>query len=60
MDGKGGNLYNIFVKWLGRSLEYEEVYLKAYQTVASYVLRFGVNLGWVHKWAYPILHQATD
>ena len=35
MDGKGGYLDNIFVERLWRSIKYEEVYLKAYQTVAE-------------------------
>ena len=35
MDGKGRYLDNIFVERLWRSIKYEEVYLKAYQTVAS-------------------------
>ena len=34
MDGKGRYLDNIFVERLWRSIKYEEVYLKAYQTVA--------------------------
>ncbi len=32
MDGKGRYLDNIFVERLWRSVKYEEVYLKAYQT----------------------------
>jgi putative transposase len=35
MDGKGRCLDNIFCERLWRSLKYEEVYLKAYQTVAE-------------------------
>ncbi len=35
MDGKGRYLDNIFVERLWRSIKYEEVYLKAYQTVAE-------------------------
>ena len=35
MDGKGRYLDNIFVERLWRSVKYEEVYLKAYQTVAE-------------------------
>ena len=34
MDGKGRYLDNIFVERLWRSLKYEEVYIKAYNTVA--------------------------
>ena len=35
MDGKGRCLDNIFCERLWRSLKYEEVYLKAYETVAE-------------------------
>ena len=35
MDGKGRFIDNIFVERLWRSLKYEEVYLKAYETVAE-------------------------
>jgi putative transposase len=35
MDGKGRWVDNVFVERLWRSLEYEEVYLKAYETVAE-------------------------
>ncbi len=35
MDGKGRYLDNIFVERLWRSIKYEEVYLKAYQTVSE-------------------------
>ena len=35
MDGKGRWLDNVFVERLWRSLKYEEVYLKAYETVAE-------------------------
>ena len=41
MDGKGRYLDNIFVERLWRSIKYEEVYLKAYQTVAK--ARVGIN-----------------
>ena len=41
MDGKGRYLDNIFVERLWRSIKYEEVYLKAYQTVAE--ARVGIN-----------------
>ena len=41
MDGKGRYLDNIFVERLWRSIKYEEVYLKAYQTVAE--ARTGIN-----------------
>jgi putative transposase len=35
MDGKGRCLDNIFCERLWRSLKYEEVYLKAYATIAE-------------------------
>ena len=35
MDGKGRWLDNVFVERLWRSLKYEEVYLKAYESVAE-------------------------
>lgn len=35
MDGKGRWVDNIFVERLWRSLKFEEVYLKAYETVAE-------------------------
>ena len=41
MDGKGRYLDNIFVERLWRSIKYEEVYLKAYQTVTE--ARTGIN-----------------
>jgi putative transposase len=40
MDGKGRCMDNIFVERLWRSLKYEEVYLKAYATVAEAWLDF--------------------
>jgi putative transposase len=35
MDGKGRFLDNIFIERLWRSLKYEEVFIKAYATVAE-------------------------
>ena len=35
MDGKGRWVDNVFVERLWRSVKYEEVYLKAYDTVAE-------------------------
>ena len=35
MDGKGSWCDNVFVERLWRSIKYEEVYLKAYETVAE-------------------------
>ena len=35
MDGKGAWRDNVFVERLWRSIKYEEVYLKAYQSVSE-------------------------
>ncbi len=35
MDGKGRWMDNVFIERLWRSLKYEEVYLKAYETVTE-------------------------
>lgn len=35
MDGKGCWVDNVFVKRLWRSLKYEEVYLKAYESITD-------------------------
>ena len=44
MDGKGRWLDNVFVERLWRSLKYEEVYLKAYESVAEARREIGVYL----------------
>jgi putative transposase len=41
MDGKGRAFDNIFIERLWRSLKYEEVYLKAYQTVTDAIVGIG-------------------
>ena len=41
MDGKGRWVDNVFVERLWRSLKYEEVYLKAYDSVAEARLGIG-------------------
>ena len=33
MDGKGSWKDNVFVEWLWKSVKYEEVYLRAYESV---------------------------
>jgi putative transposase len=35
MDGRGSWRDNVFVEWLWRSVKYEEVYLRAYDSVAD-------------------------
>jgi putative transposase len=41
MDGKGRWIDNVFIERLWRSLKYEEVYLKAYETVAEAIRGIG-------------------
>lgn len=41
MDGKGRGIDNVFIERLWRSIKYEEVYLKAYQTMKE--ARNGLN-----------------
>ena len=41
MDGRGRALDNIFVERLWRTVKYEEVYLKAYTTVAEAIASLG-------------------
>ena len=55
MDGKGRFLDNIFVERLWRSLKYEEVYIKAYGSVAEARQGIGAWLGF-HNEKRP--HQA--
>src|SRR5271169_6038471 len=49
MDGKGRCMDNIFVERLWRSLKYEEVYLKAYATVAEAKTGIGAWLGFYNE-----------
>ena len=44
MDGKGSWRDNVFVERLWRSVKYEEVYLKAYETVTEARRSIGINL----------------
>jgi putative transposase len=55
MDGKGRFLDNIFVERLWRSLKYEEVFLKAYGSVAE--ARAGIG-GWLSFYNDERPHQA--
>jgi len=57
MDGKGRYQDNIFVERLWRSIKYEEVYLKAYQTVAE--ARAGIN-AYLEFYDQQRPHQALD
>jgi len=55
MDGKGRYLDNIFIERLWRSLKYEEVYIKAYGSVAA--ARAGIG-GWLAFYNDERPHQA--
>jgi putative transposase len=57
MDGKGRYLDNIFIERLWRSLKYEEVYIKAYGSVAA--ARLGLGL-WLMFYNDERPHQALD
>jgi putative transposase len=55
MDGKGRWMDNVFVERLWRSLKYEEVYLKAYDSVAD--ARAGIA-AWIEFYNFERPHQA--
>ena len=55
MDGKGRALDNIFTERLWRSLKYEEVFIKAYTSVAEARCGIGTWLGFYNN---ERLHQA--
>jgi putative transposase len=55
MDGKGRFLDNIFIERLWRSLKYEEVFTKAYGSVAE--ARLGIN-AWIKFYNDERKHQA--
>jgi putative transposase len=55
MDGRGRFSDNIFVERLWRSLKYEEVYLRAYESVAE--ARHGIT-GYFNFYNHERLHQA--
>lgn len=57
MDGRGRALDNIFVERLWRSLKYEEVYLRDYQTIQE--ARQAIAL-YFQKYNYQRLHQSLD
>jgi putative transposase len=55
MDGKGRFLDNIFIERLWRSLKYEEVFIKAYTSVAEARLNIG---SWITFYNAERKHQA--
>ena len=57
MDGRGRYLDNIFVERLWRSVKYEDVYIKQYETVRE--VKGGLK-EYFHMYNYQRLHQALD
>ena len=57
MDGSGRCMDNIFTERLWRSLKYEEVYLKDYQTVAE--ARSGIS-SWFDFYNHKRVHQSLN
>ena len=57
MDGKGRWMDNVFIERLWRSLKYEEVYLKAYESVAE--ARSGIGT-WIEYYNYERRHQSLN
>ncbi len=55
MDGKGRWMDNVFIERLWRSLKYEEVYLKAYETVTE--ARSGIR-EWIRFYNHKRTHQS--
>ena len=55
MDGRGRCMDNIFIERLWRSLKYEEVYLKSYETVQE--AREGIGQ-WINFYNHERLHQS--
>jgi putative transposase len=59
MDGKAAWRDNVFVERLGRSIKYEEVYLRAYQSVGEARSSIGRYLVYNAKLPYQSLDSAT-
>ena len=55
MDGKGRWMDNVFIERLWRSLKYEEVYLKAYETVPE--AKAGIK-EWIRFYNHERTHQS--
>lgn len=49
MDGKGRCLDNIYIEHFWRTIKYEEVYLKSYETVSIARLEIGEYILWYNK-----------
>jgi putative transposase len=60
VDGKGAWRDNIFVERLWRSVKYEEVYLKAYDTVSVARASLGSYLAFLQRKASSFRARWTD
>ena len=57
MDGRGRAFDHIFVERLGRSVKYEEVYVKDYRDVQESINGLGGHFAFYH---HERLHQSLD
>ncbi len=57
MDGRGRALDNVFIERFWRSLKYEDIYIRDYQTPCS--LRYGLE-AFVQFYNHQRPHQALD
>jgi putative transposase len=57
MDGRGRALDNVFVERLWRSVKYEDVYLKEYETVPAVLQGLATNFEFYN---HERLHQALE
>ena len=57
MDGKGRWMDNVFIERLWPSVKYEDIYLKAYETLPD--LARGLN-AWFERYNHRRPHRALD
>ena len=57
MDGRGRALDNVFVERLWRSVKYEDIYIRGYETVPELTLGLGRYFGFYN---HERLHQSLD
>jgi len=60
MDGKGAWRDNVFVERLWRSVKYEEVYLRAYESISEARASIGSYLGFYNERRLNMKHGGTD
>ncbi|VVE85810.1 integrase core domain-containing protein [Pandoraea sputorum] len=60
MDGKGAWRDNVFIERVWRSVKYEEVYLKAYDSIGHARRSIGSYLSWYNQnWPHSRLSDQT-